>query len=208
MHSVGIQTPIFGLVRTVEEAKVVAHKIGFPLAVKPLAEGSSIGVTPVHEPKALPAAFTKAVAFGEVIVEKWITGRDFFVSVVGEAVFPSVEVRTPTGFYDYHAKYESESTQYFCPATSLTSEQEKELCALAHRAFCALGCEGWGRVDIMQDEQGQFWVLEVNTIPGMTSHSLVPMSAKAAGIAFDELVIKILETSVKSVTNMKLSEIA
>ncbi len=131
-----------------------------------------------------------------MIIEKWIDGKDFFVSILGDTVLPSVEVHTPGGFYDYQAKYESHETKYLCPAP-LAEDKEQSLRTLAYRAFCALGCTGWGRVDLMQDSQGKFWVLEVNTIPGMTSHSLVPMSAKAAGISFDELVLAILEQTIE-----------
>ncbi|MFI4937649.1 MAG: hypothetical protein ACHQJ6_03970, partial [Candidatus Berkiellales bacterium] len=129
-----------------------------------------------------------------VIIEQWIDGKDFFVSIVGETVLPSVEVHVPGQFYDYEAKYKSEVTQYLCPAPILP-QQEEALRALAYQAFTALGCEGWGRVDLVQDIQGKFWVLEVNTVPGMTSHSLVPISAKAVGMNFDELVLKILTTT-------------
>lgn len=196
MHMLGVPTPVFGVAKTKEQAYTLAEEIGFPLSIKPVAEGSSIGVTRVDKESQIANAFSKAAFYGDVIVEKWIDGKDFFVSIVGDKVLPSVEVHTPGAFYDYEAKYESEATQYLCPAP-LAPEKEHELRNIAYRAFCALGCEGWGRVDLMQDQNGNFWVLEVNTIPGMTSHSLVPMSAKAAGLSFDEVVLTILEMTIE-----------
>ena len=196
MHSLGLATPIFGVAHTLEESELLAQKLGFPISVKPVAEGSSIGVTRVAQLSDLPNAFDKAAEYGEVMIEKWIDGKDFFVSVVGNDVYPSIEVHYPGDFYDYEAKYESDTTQYLCPAP-ISPEKENEVRQLAYKAFCALGCEGWGRIDLIQDPEGKFWVLEVNTIPGMTSHSLVPMSAKAAGIEFDDLVMGILESTLK-----------
>lgn len=191
MNGLDIPTPPFGVAKTLEQANQLAKKIDFPLSVKPVAEGSSIGVTRVSCLAELPSAFAKAAQYGDVIVEKWVDGKDYFVTVLGEKVLPSVEVHTQSAFYDYEAKYESEATRYLCPSP-ISWEDEKNLRAIAYRAFCALGCEGWGRVDFIRDQAGKFWVLEVNTIPGMTSHSLVPMSAKASGIEFDELVLEIL----------------
>jgi D-alanine-D-alanine ligase len=197
MHGLRIPTPIFGVAKNVEQAKEIAQKIGFPVSIKPIAEGSSIGVTRVEDVPNLPAAFTNAAQYGDVIVEKWIDGKDFFVSIVGSQVLPSVEVRIAGGFYDYEAKYESDHTQYLCPAP-IPAAKERNLRAMCYRAFCALGCEGWGRVDLVQGKDGKFWILEVNTIPGMTSHSLVPMSAKAAGMSFDDLVMTILESTLEA----------
>lgn len=196
MNALEVPTPPFGMAKTFEQAKELAKKIDFPLSVKPVSEGSSIGVTRVASLEALPEAFAKAAQYGDVMVEKWIDGRDLTVGIVGDQILPSLEVQAPGPFYDYEAKYESNATQYLCPAP-LTWEEEKALRAIAHRAYCALGCEGYGRVDLVRDAAGNFWVLEVNTIPGMTSHSLVPLSAKAAGISFDELVIEMLAMTVK-----------
>jgi D-alanine-D-alanine ligase len=194
MHGLRIPTPDFGIAKTVDQAKMISEKLGFPVCVKPISEGSSIGVTRVNQSNDISNAFNKAAHYGEVIIEKWIEGKNVTVAIVGEAVLPSIEIRTASEFYDFNAKYESEETQYICPAP-LSMAKERILRALAIRAFCALGCEGWGRVDFMQDQQGKCWVLEVNTIPGMTSHSLVPMAAKAAGVDFEKLVLAILETS-------------
>ncbi len=192
MHGLDVPTPVFGVAKTLAQAHELALKIDFPLSVKPVAEGSSLGVTRVAKKEELAAAFKKAAYYGDVIVEKWIDGKDFFVSIIGDTVLPAVQVQAAGEFYDYNAKYESEATQYLCPPP-ISSPAQQELSELAYRAYRALGCEQWSRVDCVQDSQGKFWVLEVNTIPGMTSHSLVPMSAKAAGISFEALVMTILE---------------
>jgi len=197
MNGLRIPTPVFGVAKDIETANEISQKIGFPVSVKPVAEGSSIGVTRVANLAGIAPAFHKAARYGDVIIEKWIDGKDFFVSIIGDTVLPSVEVHASSGFYDYQAKYESHETKYLCPAP-ISLAKERALRALAYRAFCALGCEGWGRVDLMQDESGKFWVLEVNTIPGMTSHSLVPMSAKAAGMSFDDIVMMILEQTLQA----------
>lgn len=207
MNALGVPTPLFGVARTLAEATELAHQIELPISIKPVSEGSSIGVTKVRSLTQLPEAFAKAAVYGDVLVEKWIEGKDFFVSIVRGAVLPSVEVRVKGELYDYHAKYESEITEYLCPAP-VSPIEEENVRALAYRAFLALGCEGWGRVDLIQDQQGQFWVLEVNTIPGMTSHSLVPMSAKAVGMSFDELVLAILESTLEVPTSKQVDRLA
>ncbi|MGE3319940.1 MAG: D-alanine--D-alanine ligase [Candidatus Berkiella sp.] len=203
MHGLRIPTPSFGMAKTAAQAEAIAQKIGFPVCVKPVAEGSSIGVTRVTHASELNSAFVKAASYGDVIIEKWIEGKNLTVAIVNETMLPSIEIRTQSEFYDFNAKYESEETQYICPAP-LSMSKERSLRDLAYRAFCALGCKGWGRVDFMQDGDGKFWVLEVNTIPGMTSHSLVPMAAKAAGMDFDQLVLKILETTLVEVLPEKI----
>lgn len=203
MHGLKIPTPEFGVAKTLKQAEAIGEKIGFPVCVKPVAEGSSIGVTRVNHASDLHSAYAKAANYGDVIIEKWIEGKNLTVAIVNETVFPSIEIRTNSEFYDFNAKYESEETQYICPSP-LSMAKERSLRALAFRAFCALGCEGWGRVDFMQDGDGKFWVLEVNTIPGMTSHSLVPMAARATGIDFDDLVLKILETTLVEVLPEKI----
>lgn len=197
MHGLRVPTPIFSVAKDVQHAKEIALKIGFPVSVKPIAEGSSLGVTRLENLTHLSKAYHHAAQYGGVMIEKWIDGKDFFVTILGNQVLPSVKVQTTSAFYDYSAKYESDATQYLCPAP-LSVDKEKELRSLAYRAFSALGCEGWGRVDLVQDNKGKFWVLEVNTIPGMTSHSLVPMSAKAAGLSFDDLVMAILTSTLSA----------
>jgi D-alanine-D-alanine ligase len=163
-----------------------------PVAVKPTSEGSSVGVTKVTDWAQLNGAMQVAAQYGQVMVEQWVVGQELFVSMVGEHVLPSVRIQPVADFYDYHAKYESDQTQYFCPS-GLSDTQEQTLSALAKQAYDAVDCEGWGRVDFIQEAQsGQFYLIELNTIPGMTSHSLVPQSAAAYGWSFNALVMKIL----------------
>lgn len=187
----GLPTPEFGVALNFEEAEAVAKTLAYPLAVKPASEGSSVGVTRVASPNDLLSAFNKAAAYGPVIIEEWLDGKDFFVTLLGEQALPSVQVQLAKGFYDYQAKYLSEETQYFCPAP-ISPEEEKTIRDISYGAFKALGCESWGRVDLVQDKQGKFWLLEVNTQPGMTSHSLVPMSAKAVGLSYEDTIMVVM----------------
>jgi len=161
--------------------------------VKPSHEGSSIGMAKASSAQELEQALTNAFKFdSQVLVEQWISGREFTVTVLGDEVQPVIEMSTPNGFYDYQAKYQSSTTQYHCPA-DLSQTDTLKLQAMALDAFDLVGASGWGRVDAMQDEQGQFYLLEVNTVPGMTEKSLVPMAAKANGASFEQLVVRILE---------------
>ncbi|MEH6568819.1 MAG: D-alanine--D-alanine ligase [Halioglobus sp.] len=163
--------------------------------VKPACEGSSIGMAPADNAADLRGAFEAAAKYsGEVIAEQFIDGPEYTVAVLGDEALPSIRLEAKNEFYDYEAKYLSEETQYHCPA-GLNEEEETQLSALALEAFHSLGCLGWGRVDLMRDSAGQFYVLEVNTIPGMTSHSLVPMAASAAGMSMEMLVQQIIEHS-------------
>ncbi|PLT25642.1 D-alanine--D-alanine ligase [Pseudoalteromonas sp. MelDa3] len=161
--------------------------------VKPSHEGSSIGMAQASTAQELEYALANAFKFdNQVLVEQWITGREFTVTVLGDEVQPVIEMTTPNGFYDYQAKYQSNTTQYHCPA-DLSEQDTKYLQAISLDAFDLVGASGWGRVDAMQDEQGNFYLLEVNTVPGMTEKSLVPMAAKANGATFEQLVVRILE---------------
>ncbi|MEL0655668.1 D-alanine--D-alanine ligase [Pseudoalteromonas issachenkonii] len=161
--------------------------------VKPSHEGSSIGMAQASTTQELEDALANAFKFdNQVLVEQWITGREFTVTVLGDEVQPVIEMTTPNGFYDYQAKYQSNTTQYHCPA-DLSEQDTKYLQAISLDAFDLVGASGWGRVDAMQDEQGNFYLLEVNTVPGMTEKSLVPMAAKAKGATFEQLVVRILE---------------
>ncbi|MBB1385610.1 MULTISPECIES: D-alanine--D-alanine ligase [unclassified Pseudoalteromonas] len=161
--------------------------------VKPSHEGSSIGMAQASTVQELEKALANAFKFdSQVLVEQWITGREFTVTILGDEVQPVIEMTTPNGFYDYQAKYQSSSTQYHCPA-DLSEQDTKYLQAISLDAFDLVGASGWGRVDAMQDEQGHFYLLEVNTVPGMTEKSLVPMAAKANGASFEQLVVRILE---------------
>jgi len=163
--------------------------------IKPAHEGSSVGMSLVRAAEDLPAAFEAAYRYDKlVLAERYISGGEYTITVLGERALPVIRLQTPRAFYDYAAKYTASDTAYLCPC-GLPPTQEAEVQALALRAFQSLGASGWGRVDMMLDQAGQPWLLEVNTVPGMTDHSLVPMAAKAAGIAFDALCLHILDTA-------------
>ncbi|HYN76892.1 MAG TPA: D-alanine--D-alanine ligase [Lamprocystis sp. (in: g-proteobacteria)] len=174
-----------------------AAAIGFPLMVKPAHEGSSIGMARVEDPAALAAAWQAARKHDSlVIAERWIKGAEYTCAILGREALPLIRLETPHAFYDYDAKYRADSTRYHCPC-GLPTAQEARLRQLSLDAFDAVGASGWGRVDLMQDEAGVPYLLEINTVPGMTDHSLVPMAARGAGIDFESLVIRILETSLR-----------
>jgi D-alanine-D-alanine ligase len=175
--------------------ETAVRTLGLPLIVKPACEGSSIGMTRVERAEDLPHAWASAARFGgEVFAERWITGREYTAAVLHERVLPLIRIEARAAFYDYQAKYFSDETRYHCPC-GLDAAAEDRLAVIAGAAFDAVGAAGWGRVDFMVDAGGQPYILELNTVPGMTSHSLVPMAAGAGGIDFDELVWRILETS-------------
>lgn len=166
--------------------------LGLPLIVKPNREGSSVGMSKVDSLDALSEALTLAFKYDvEVLIEKWLSGPEYTVAVLGDNILPPICIQPAGIFYDYHAKYISDQTKYLCP-TGLSEQKEQELKELVLQAWNILECSGWGRVDVMQDSDGQFYLLEVNTSPGMTSHSLVPMAARQAGMTFSELVVRIL----------------
>jgi len=176
------------------DAKAVAARLGLPIFVKPANEGSSIGITKVKRAEELVAAYQTAARYDRlVLAERFVDGIEVQFPVLGDRVLPSIRIEPATEFYDYDAKYFRDDTRYHCPG--LPAEQEQRLHELVLRAFLVLGCRGWGRVDLMIDRSGQPFFLEMNTVPGMTSHSLMPMGAKAAGIDFDTLCLQILETS-------------
>ncbi len=181
---------VSGLSETLK-ARIAA--LGLPVIVKPSREGSSVGMSKVASADALMPAL--ALAFehdSEVLVEKWLSGPEFTVAILGDDILPSIRIQPAGVFYDYEAKYLSDETQYFCPS-GISADREQALQALVMDAWRVLGCQGWGRVDVMQDSDGGFYLLEVNTAPGMTSHSLVPMAARQAGMSFSQLVVRILE---------------
>lgn len=192
----GINTPPFRCYAMGENNYHEAlEEFGLPLFVKPAGLGSSIGITKVKRAEDLDEAVALARQYGDTtIVEKEIRGAEYFASVLDGVGLPLIRVSTPRDFYDYTAKYESDETQYFCPC-GLDDSLEVGLREQSLRAFELLGASGWGRVDFLLDESGQAWFLEVNTTPGMTDHSLVPQAAAAIGVGFDELVWRILETS-------------
>ncbi|GKX50132.1 D-alanine--D-alanine ligase [Budvicia aquatica] len=170
----------------------VIQRLGLPLIVKPSNEGSSVGMSKVNAAEELLPALQEAFKHDTcVLVEKWLSGPEFTVAILGDEVLPSIRIQPAGVFYDYQAKYLSDETEYFCPS-GLSDEQEAQIRALALSAYQAVGCQGWGRVDVMMDSDGQFYLLEVNTAPGMTTHSLVPMAARQSGLSFSQLVVKIL----------------
>ena len=167
--------------------------LGLPVIVKPSREGSSVGMSKVVAENALQDALRLAFQHDEeVLIEKWLSGPEFTVAILGEEILPSIRIQPSGTFYDYEAKYLSDETHYFCPA-GLEASQEANLQALVLKAWTTLGCKGWGRIDVMLDSDGQFYLLEANTSPGMTSHSLVPLAARLAGMSFSQVVVRILE---------------
>lgn len=195
-QSLGIPTPRHAVLASEEDCLRASTELGFPLIVKPAHEGSSIGMAKVNSAQELVAAWQDAAKYdSQVLVEQWIHGPEFTIAVLRGQVLPPIALGTPHVFYDYDAKYIANDTQYRIPC-GLDSVKEQELIDLTARACDAIGIEGWGRLDVMQDEQGRFWLLEVNTAPGMTDHSLVPMAARAAGLDFQQLVLAILAESV------------
>ena len=191
----GLPTPPWRLVESAVELAEAAAALGLPLAVKPSREGSSIGVSRVDDPAQFQAAWERAAACDSlVLVEPWIVGQEYTGGLLQDEALPLIRLETPRTFYDYEAKYHADDTRYLCPC-GLPEAREAELRDLVRRAFAAVGCAGWGRVDLLVDAQDQPWLLEVNTVPGMTDHSLVPMAARVAGLSFEDLVWRILETS-------------
>ena len=177
--------------------EVVVKKLGLPLMVKPSLEGSSVGLTKVKTMEELESAVDFALKFDRtVLIEEWLAGDEFTVPVLDGEVLPSIKIVPEGEFYDYEAKYISDNTQYFCPA-GLTEAREQELRRLVKQAYDVVGCRGWSRIDVMADAEGKFRLVEVNTNPGMTSHSLFPKSAATVGYSFEQLVEKILELSVE-----------
>ena len=193
-EALGLPTP--GYVRHIagdDIGAAIAH-VGLPAVVKPSHEGSSVGITRVRAQADLAEAVKLAARYdGELVIEQMIEGDEYTVGILQGEALPSIHIVPKAEFYDYHAKYVAEDTQYICPG--LDAAGEKEIRALALVAFNAAGCSGWGRVDVMRNRAGKFFLLEVNTTPGMTSHSLVPKAARAVGIPFEELCWRILETS-------------
>jgi D-alanine-D-alanine ligase len=193
--AVGVPTPDFVVLRSEVDLAVALKRLKVPMIVKPASQGSSVGMTRVEKAEELPAAWRAATQHEPVaFAEPWITGAEYTVSILQGAALPSIRIETPRAFYDYEAKYLRDDTIKTCPS-GLSAAAERELGQLSLRAFEACGAEGWGRADFMMDAQGQALLLEVNTVPGMTDHSLVPMAARVAGLDFGELVWRILETS-------------
>ncbi len=193
----GFPTPHWRVLDSAEDAEAAADSLGLPLMIKPALEGSSIGMTKVTGREQLAGAWREAGAFGPVLAERFIDGPEITVSLLGDMALPAIRLETPRDFYDYAAKYESDTTQYHLPS-GLPEAQEQRCRELALAAFEALGGSGWGRVDLMLDAVGEPWLIEANTAPGMTDHSLVPMAARAAGLDFQQLVLSILDDSLEA----------
>ncbi|CAG0974570.1 D-alanine-D-alanine ligase [Methylophilaceae bacterium] len=192
-RAAGIATPDFALVNAESDFAAIEAALGLPLFVKPANEGSSIGISKVKQAGRLQQAYEEAAkADPLVIAEQFVGGGEYTVGILGDKVLPVIRIVPANEFYDYEAKYLRDDTQYLCPC-GLPAEKESQIKAEALQAFRTIGGRGWGRVDFLMDEAGRHYFLEVNTSPGMTDHSLVPMAAKAAGIGFDELVLQILE---------------
>lgn len=190
-----LPTPAFEILTEQSDFDAVVSKLGLPLIIKPAQEGSSIGMTKVTQAEQLKPAYEKAAEFDNtVFAEQWVSGKEFTVSILGDQVLPAIQIVAKTDFYDFDAKYESNETEYHCPC-NLEEKEEVELKILSKKSFEMLGGKGWGRVDLMQDAEGKFWLIEVNTTPGMTDHSLVPMAAKQHGLSFPELTVEILKTT-------------
>jgi len=197
----GLPTAEFEQVSATTDIDSLVNKLGMPIIIKPVNEGSSIGMSKVKSAEDLKTAIKLATEFdAEVIAERWITGEEYTVSILDDKALPVIQLKTPHEFYDFEAKYQSDTTQYLCPC-GLNEQDEKQCQQIALQAFEGLRMSGWGRVDFMRDESGQFYLLEANSIPGMTDHSLVPMAAKQAGLNFEQLVWAILETSVGGADN-------
>ena len=192
--ALGLPTPRYVRLAPGDDVHVAARELGLPVIVKPSCEGSSVGVSRVFGAADLPGAVELAARYeGELLMEQMIQGEDFTVGILGREALPSIRIVPAGEYYDYHSKYVAEDTKYICPG--LEGKAEAEIQALALEAFLTAGCSGWGRVDVMRDRGGHNFLLEVNTAPGMTSHSLVPKAASVRGIGFDELVWRVLETS-------------
>ncbi|MBU1237554.1 MAG: D-alanine--D-alanine ligase [Gammaproteobacteria bacterium] len=191
-QAAGIPVPECVVLTADSDWDEVVKRLGLPIFVKPANEGSSIGITKVKSANDLRAAFHEAAKYDDlVLAERFIDGAEVQFPILGTEVLPSIRIETPHEFYDYDAKYFANDTRYVCPG--LSADDENRLTELVRRSFQVLGCRGWARVDLMLDPKGQPYFLEMNTVPGMTDHSLVPMSAKVAGISFEQLVVKVLE---------------
>ena len=192
-HAAGLPTPAYQLMDARTDPAVLAARLGLPLMVKPAREGSSIGMSKVISVEKIAPAYELAAGYDDVVIaERFIEGMELTAAILGDEPLPLIRLETPREFYDYQAKYFADDTRYICPC-GLPAVKERALQQTALEAFRVLGCSGWGRVDLMLDRDGNPQLLEVNTIPGMTDHSLVPMAARAKGISFESLAVRILD---------------
>jgi D-alanine-D-alanine ligase len=193
--AIGVPSAEYVVLKQAADLEVALERLGLPMIVKPATQGSSVGMSRVTSAAELKSAFELAHKFDPVVfAEPWITGAEYTVGILQGTALPSIRIETPRTFYDYEAKYFRDDTRYFCPS-GLAAPVEAHLSRLALAAFEACGAEGWGRADFMMDSTGRPLLLEINTVPGMTDHSLVPMAARTAGISFEQLVCRVLETS-------------
>ena len=193
----GLPTPRFIEIDRIDKLELAMRELGLPMMLKAPNEGSTLGVVKLTQPADLKSAYQEASQYDSVVLaEQFVVGREITVAIIGSGdnakALPPIQIVAPQGNYDYQNKYFTDVTQYFCPAPVADTVND-QLCELALRAYRALGCEGWARADFMVDEQDQLWLIEINTSPGMTGHSLVPMAAKAIGMSYPELCVKILE---------------
>jgi len=194
-HAEGLPTPPYAVLTKDSDLRAVARKLGVPLMVKPASEGSSIGMSKVRSAARLDEAYALAVNYDRVVIaEKFIDGTELTAGILGDQVLPLIKIETPRDFYDYEAKYIANDTRYIVPC-GVSAARERDMQALCLKAFRALGCRGWGRVDLMLNRQGRAFLLEVNTVPGMTDHSLVPKAARAVGMSYEDLCLRILEAA-------------
>ncbi|MFQ3201256.1 MAG: D-alanine-D-alanine ligase [Zhongshania sp.] len=194
----GLSTPKFIELTAVSDWAAIIADLG-AVIVKPACEGSSIGMSRATTAEELQGSWQDAQAYGRVFAEQWVVGSEYTIAILNGVALPAIKLETDAVFYDFNAKYVSDETRYLCPC-GLSTQEEFDLSELALAAFNSLGCEGWGRVDVMRDSAGCFYLLEVNTVPGMTDHSLVPMAAKQAGLNFEQLVLAILAGSISDGT--------
>jgi D-alanine-D-alanine ligase len=200
LQGCNIRTPAFYEIKSRQDCERALHKIGLPMIVKPVEEGSSIGMTKVVRAEQLESAFELAAQYGTVMAEQWIEGEEYTVSWLGNTVLPAIRLETPHEFYDYDAKYRANDTSYHCPC-GLNDEETQLLNNIVSNTIDVCDLRHWGRVDLMRDDEGTFQVIEVNTVPGMTDHSLVPMAARQAGLSFQQLVLKLVELTLPKEKN-------
>ena len=194
-RAAGLPTPDYELMSARTDPAGLVARLGLPLMVKPAREGSSIGMSKVTTIEKIAPAYELAARYDDVVIaERFVEGIELTAAILGDEPLPLIRLETPREFYDYEAKYFADDTRYICPC-GLPAEQERSVQRMALEAFRILGCSGWGRVDAMLDRDGKLQLLEVNTIPGMTDHSLVPMAARAQGISFEDLCVRILESA-------------
>lgn len=203
LEGAGLPTPRFTVMDASSDYERIISTFGLPLIVKPTLEGSSLGMTRVESIEQLKTAYIHAKEYaGDVLVEQWVTGAEYTVAILEQQPLPIIQLKTSHAFYDYSAKYQSNDTEYLCPC-GLSEEAEAEIQRLALSAFNSVGAKGWGRVDLMCDVDNKPWLIEINTVPGMTDHSLVPMAAKEFGLSFDDLVITILKQTLQNTNGNK-----